>query len=398
MKPSLSRLCQLVAALAALLFTACEQAERAVDHFRDMTPYEAYRESLALAGLGETALVNDWIRAGQQSIREPTSVTLPFREEGLITPESPSAMAYRVSLGRGRKLTVEVALDSPDGTLLFVDLFRVPSDERHPLRPIANSDSANVTLVHEPWRGGDFIVRVQPELLRGGSFRITLQEEMQLAFPVEGEGMQAIMSRFGAPRDGGARSHAGVDIFAARGTPVLAASAGRTRGVRVTELGGKVVWVRDSVRNASIYYAHLDSQHVGNGQRVAVGDTLGFVGNTGNARTTPPHLHFGIYRRGEGAVDPYPFLEPPRRSLPSTVADATALGARGQPVRQGVPLRIAPASGAEVISELAEDVVLRVTGVSGSWFRVQTPDGGAGYLPARMFEVPAELTEEAGPG
>ena len=102
------------------------------------------------------------------------------------------------------------------------------------------------------------------------------------------------------------------DLFAPRGTPVLAASAGRVRGVRETSRGGKVVWIRDPVREASLYYAHLDSQHVSDGQMVKRGDTVGFVGNTGNARGTPPQLHFGLYRRGP--VDPYPFPDPPRRT------------------------------------------------------------------------------------
>jgi hypothetical protein len=98
-----------------------------------------------------------------------------------------------------------------------------------------------------------------------------------------------IGSRFGAPRDAGARSHHGIDIFARRGTPVVAAATGVVNRVNVTDIGGKVVWVRDVLGN-SLYYAHLDSQAVSSGMRVNVGDTLGFVGNTGNARTTPPHL------------------------------------------------------------------------------------------------------------
>ena len=191
-----------------------------------------------------------------------------------------------------------------------------------------------------------------------------MREAGQLEFPVEGTGVGAIQSRFGAPRDGGRRGHAGVDIFAPRGTPVLAASAGRVRRVGVTNLGGKVVWVRDSVRNASIYYAHLDSQYVRDGQAVEAGDTVGFVGNTGNARTTPPHLHFGVYRRGEGAVDPYPFLAPPRGKLVRATADPAVLGAHVRPARNGVPLRAAPGSQTEVLRELDGHETVRVTGVA----------------------------------
>ena len=57
------------------------------------------------------------------------------------------------------------------------------------------------------------------------------------------------------------------------------------------------------------YYAHLNSvADIKIGQRVAPGDVLGTVGTTGNARGTPPHLHYGVYRRGEGAINPFPLL------------------------------------------------------------------------------------------
>ncbi len=56
------------------------------------------------------------------------------------------------------------------------------------------------------------------------------------------------------------------------------------------------------------YYAHLDGFAVESGDKVKKGEILGYVGNTGNAITTPPHLHFGIY--AGGPVDPAPFLKP----------------------------------------------------------------------------------------
>jgi murein DD-endopeptidase MepM/ murein hydrolase activator NlpD len=123
-----------------------------------------------------------------------------------------------------------------------------------------------------------------------------------------------VQSIFGDPRDAGRRQHEGVDIFASRGTPVLSATHGVVTRVGETTRGGRVVWVWDPGRALSLYYAHLSEQHVTIGQRVDAGDVLGTVGNTGNARTTPPHLHFGIYERGRGAIDPYWFIAPPRRT------------------------------------------------------------------------------------
>ena len=76
----------------------------------------------------------------------------------------------------------------------------------------------------------------------------------------------------------------------------------------INNLGGKVVFMRPSGKNLSLYYAHLDSQIVETGQRVTTGQVLGLVGNTGNARTTPAHLHFGI-AGGKGWVNPLPYVK-----------------------------------------------------------------------------------------
>ncbi len=77
-------------------------------------------------------------------------------------------------------------------------------------------------------------------------------------------------------------------------------------------LGGNVVWLWSPSRRVSLYYAHLDRQAVQPGERVDAGDVVGYVGNTGNASRTAPHLHFGVYASLAGAVDPFPFVVDPR--------------------------------------------------------------------------------------
>ena len=384
MKPARLRALGVLAVAAGAL--GCEQVEVVQDRFRDLTPYEAYRESLSQAGLLETALGREWIRAGDVAVDQAVAVSMPFQEEGYIAAEAPTAMAYRITVPRGRRLTAEVLLDTEDSTRVFVDLFRMPSSEGDPPRPIISSDSVPGTFVHEPWREGDFILRLQPELLRGGQYRVVLRLEAQLAFPVGGRSMRAVQSMFGAQRDGGARSHEGVDIFAPRGTPVLAAAAGEAYRIGVTNLGGKVVWVRDPVRNARLYYAHLDSQHVRNGERIEIGDTLGFVGNTGNARTTPPHLHFGLYRSGQGAIDPVPFLDPPDGTLAELTADLEQLGDWVRLANESTRVRAAPDEHALVVRELEQFSAVRVLGGSADYYRVRLPDGGIGYVAARLTE------------
>lgn len=385
--------------LAIAALGTCEQAEKLEDRFRDLTPYEAYQERLAAAGLDSTALALDWAAAGREAVEGPIAVDLPFEEEGYIPAEDPAAVGYRVHIPRGRKLTFGIYLETEEGTRLFVDLFRVPNDEDDPLRPVFSSDSVGGIFEHEdPWRAGDYILRLQPELLRGGTYRVVLTQEAQFAFPVEGYGMRAVQSLFGAPRDGGRREHHGVDVFAPRGTPVLAATAGTTYRVNDTRVGGKVVWVRDEDRDARFYYAHLDSQYVGNGVRVEPGDTIGFVGNTGNARTTPPHLHFGVYRRPGGPFDPYPFLDPPRGSVSEMTADLALLGTWVQPGNEGIRLRASPGMRADVLMELDTGASVRVLGASGDWFRVRLPDGQGGYVAARLMEAEAAVAEDGGGG
>lgn len=128
-----------------------------------------------------------------------------------------------------------------------------------------------------------------------------------LPSPVQGVPARAIAPTFGAPR-GSSRTHAGVDIFARCGTPVRSTTPGIVISIREGGLGGKQVWILGPGRERH-YYAHLHgwAQGLREGQTVAPGALLGHVGTTGNARGTPPHLHYGIYGP-QGARDPLPAL------------------------------------------------------------------------------------------
>ncbi|MEK7215429.1 MAG: M23 family metallopeptidase, partial [Chloroflexota bacterium] len=114
--------------------------------------------------------------------------------------------------------------------------------------------------------------------------------------PVAGIRGQDFESTWGADRSGG-RKHQGADIFAPKGTAVLAATDGVVLSVGLDRLGGNVVYLLGEGLTVQ-YYAHLDTWEPGlrAGQHVKQGDPLGTVGNTGNAATTPSHLHFGISR------------------------------------------------------------------------------------------------------
>jgi murein DD-endopeptidase MepM/ murein hydrolase activator NlpD len=128
----------------------------------------------------------------------------------------------------------------------------------------------------------------------------------QLRNPVEGVSSGALVSTWGAPRAGG-RRHEGIDIFAPRDTPVLSTTRGLVTHVGTNTLGGQVVWILGPGLE-SHYYAHLARfGDIHRGDIVAAGAVIGYVGRTGNARGTPFHLHYGIYRYGK-AENPYPRL------------------------------------------------------------------------------------------
>ena len=137
-----------------------------------------------------------------------------------------------------------------------------------------------------------------------------------ILLPVAGVGASRLQDTFDEGRDAG-RSHRALDILAPRGTPVLSADSGRILRISASSLGGNTVYATDPLGRIVYYYAHLDGYQPGltQGALVARGDTLGFVGTTGNAPKDTPHLHFqvmrmprdGRYWDGE-PINPYPLL------------------------------------------------------------------------------------------
>lgn len=131
-----------------------------------------------------------------------------------------------------------------------------------------------------------------------------------LPIPVDRVQARELKDTWGASRSSG-RLHEGIDILAPRGTKVRSATPGLIADLRNNNLGGKVVWILGP-GGAWHYYAHLDGHKRGLkvGDYVKKGDVIGYVGNTGNARHTAPHLHYGLYLggKGRGVVNPYPYL------------------------------------------------------------------------------------------
>lgn len=278
----------------SLLFISCDGLKQTADKLLDRSPRAVYAREFKS---GDSLFVR-WDQDFQQSFNSAKSVKEPFSTKKKLQDAENSATAYKVALKRGDRLLVRVKSDS-------AGRFFISAHDAE--NPLANAEINQRELIYDAAKTGDFTVVVQPELRYRGEYTMQIFTQPSLAFPVAGKGNRDAQSFWGADRDGGARKHEGVDIFAKRGTPVIAAANGVVSRTGNQGLGGKQVWLNIPERGISLYYAHLDSIMVSGGKAVKTGDTLGTVGNTGNAEGGTPHLHFGVYGMG-GAADAWPFI------------------------------------------------------------------------------------------
>ena len=264
--------------------------------------HERYASVIKSRGLHTTELGRAWLDRAHAVLDRPKTTGPSFTARDRVIDDG-GAFAWTFAVRRGQRIRVEASFAGE----LFLDL--IDSSGRD---VIAGASGSEPRLAFEVEQDGDLILRAQAELLRGGPIEVTQRAEAAFEFPVQGVAARAVGGVFGDPRDGGRRSHEGIDIFAARGTPAVAAVDGWITGAATNRLGGNVVWLWSPSRRVALYYAHLDRQTVTRGQRVEAGDVVGYVGTTGNARGTAPHLHFGVYATGEGAIDPLPWVcDPP---------------------------------------------------------------------------------------
>lgn len=184
--------------------------------------------------------------------------------------------------------------------------------------------------------------RQQPQVARARAIAELGAMPAPIAMPVPVEGVVAsrVADTFGAPR-GTNRTHHGVDIFAPRGTPVRSATPGLVLAVRDRGLGGRQVWVLGPAHERH-YYAHLDdwAPALRPDDRLRAGSLVGTVGDTGNARGTPPHLHYGVYTAA-GPIDPLPRLRAAADGPESDPFDARGEAPRSREMRvQQVDARV----------------------------------------------------------
>lgn len=322
---------------------------------------------------GSDSLMTRWktefSSATQNNLTIADGYSASISENGLY------ALGYSIELKKGDQLMIEAESKDPE-TRIFIDVYEQSSTAE----PTKTKLLKNGRFSRFTENSGIHKVIIQPEIEYQGSFTFKIYTQPSLGFPVAGKGNRDVQSFWGASRDGGGRSHEGIDIFARRGTPVVAVTNGYITRTGNSGLGGKQVWQRDGLFGNSIYYAHLDSIMVEGGTKVNTGDTLGLVGSTGNAEGGAPHLHFGIYTRG-GAVDPYPYVR--QRAVPAFKKSGFAAE---QSLKAGSNLRAGPGTQYETVTSLDQKTPVKVLAGDGEWFHIKTDKDVEGFVSAARVE------------
>ena len=174
-----------------------------------------------------------------------------------------------------------------------------------------------------------------------------------VVFPISGTVSLPLIDSYGFPRAPGTPDshwHEGIDIFAPRGTPLVATESGVVNRVGVARLGGKKLWLTGD-SGVDWYFAHLEEFAPGlqNGQRVEAGDLIGYVGDSGNAVGTPPHTHMELHPNGARPVNPFPLLA----SVVRTEQQLQINGFSPEPIHQPLRNAISPAAPAVEGSEVS---------------------------------------------
>jgi murein DD-endopeptidase MepM/ murein hydrolase activator NlpD len=210
----------------------------------------------------------------------------------------------RGGFGLRVKLTAPLNGFAAGTSVLVADVRAVAADGANPAAPTPTPTTA-ATATPTPTPTATATATPKPRKPKPPSFRKRLAGP-GFIFPVRGP--TRIGGPFGAARaDTG--SHQGNDLFAAFGTPVVAVHDGTLNRVGTLPISGNRLWLK-TARGDSFFYAHLSafSPAAVDGRFVKAGIVLGYVGNTGDAEPTPPHLHFEIHPNDGVAVDPHPTL------------------------------------------------------------------------------------------
>ena len=343
--------------------------------FNKSTAHEKYADKIERSGLDDTPEGRAWLAASNEALTNTYTVHLPYTHKGRFPKDKPRALGLEFKARQGERLIFQIER-KPGSQVIFADVFLNEGSKASHQFSVDTSQAEFSLNIQET---GNYILRLQPELNQPAEYVLDISKAPSLGFPIEGPKART-GSFWGADRDGGKRKHEGIDIFAPKLTPVVAVEDGYITGVRDGGIGGKTVWMRIAGQNISAYYAHLDKQLVSEGQAVKKGEVLGLVGNTGNAKTTAPHLHFGIYTY-QGPVDPFPFVDKQIKKAPKPPANNLA-----------VNLTVKKKSDIKS-SDLNLNTVLQPLAINSQGYVVQLEDGRMTHANSSSVKIEKQVDE-----
>ena len=333
--------------------------------------------------------INDWESQARQSLSESLPVELPYSEQWLLSKPETQVITFDVTLTKGRILEMFNQRQPSAIGGIVIEIFELVG-ERH--RIVASANSVDTQLRWPITRTGRYHIRAQSIPDSIGAFALSLDERFAFEFPVATDSPNSVKSLFGVARDGGKRKHHGIDIFAKRHTPIVAATDGYISRVATSPRGGLHIWQRgsDDYGNpiGSLYYAHLEDTNVTAGTWVDRGTQIGTVGNSGNAISTPPHLHFGFYQRSIGPLDPLPFTGSARHT-PIALSNGHRWPAWVSVDRELVNVRKGPSTDHAIETTISRGELVSLQAASNDWLRIRTGNGTIGFLAESLAHPPA---------
>ncbi|MGB0177207.1 MAG: hypothetical protein ACPF9D_08570, partial [Owenweeksia sp.] len=181
--------------IAAILLTiaGCKQGQ--LPFLSQTYPHQDYGNQLKKQGLQDTHLGRQWLQQAQTALENPVSIDIPFALNGVFHSGTIEALAWKFNLKRGTSLNVLANWQSPDSSKLFMDIFFL---EAGTWKHLEASEENKYQLNFESDENGEYLLRVQPELLGEGRFNLKIQQAPTYSvFPVQGKDSRAIWSVFG---------------------------------------------------------------------------------------------------------------------------------------------------------------------------------------------------------
>ena len=363
--------------IAVLLFAISCSTRNAAGILIKKSERERYEDGITKGGGINNPIVKSWLAAGEYALNYPLGILNNYTEAGMFTTNNFGAHSFITNLKRGMKISVSLLRKDTINTKVYIDMWLAPdSTSNQPRRFIGAGDTATNTMQYIAYNDEKLIIRFQKEIGNAGSYQFSLQTGPSFTFPIRTDVKSNIGSLWGEPRDGGVRRHEGIDIFAAKGSPVVAVADGIISEVSENAIGGKVVFLRPRGSKIRAYYEHLDVQSVPEDKQVFAGEVIGLVGNTGNAVNTVPHLHFGIYDNAGVAMDPLLFVKP----VKNTAKKVQALPAKAEmiTVKNAMVYNNLLLNTYYLI--LPKNTVVQTEAATENYYKVILADGRKGFI------------------